>query len=185
MDARRTPQRIRGRHLDDHSPQFRIQRWASGAVAPGAPRPASADPVPMPSDHGLRFHQDKGRAPALPRHWRAIPKTSDPGYGNEGARRVAASAIAAAGPCSQAPGLGVRGRPRGLPARSTTSVRTRRDCGVSGSANQRGEDGRNSGERQRESAHGEATARGPQGRHGPKGQHGLRAAVRCNSQRRR
>ena len=41
VDARRTPQRIRTRHLDDQPSQLGIQRWTPGAVAARAPSPSA------------------------------------------------------------------------------------------------------------------------------------------------
>ena len=81
VNARRTPERVRGRHVDNQSPQLRIERWASSAVA--------------------------------------VPRTFDRGYGDEGALRGSASAIAPAGPCSRVRGRGVRSTPRRSRVRPT------------------------------------------------------------------
>ncbi len=67
VDARRTPARILGDHLEDQRAQL-LARWPSPSwpALPRAPSPVPAKPGLMPADDGLRLNQNQRHFPTRP-----------------------------------------------------------------------------------------------------------------------
>jgi len=74
MDARRSPQRIRGGHLVHQGANGRIRTRAAGAPPFRALRPAATEPIAVSPQHRLRLHDDEGGAPFPPGFAEKDPK---------------------------------------------------------------------------------------------------------------
>ncbi len=65
VDAWRTPERIRSRHLANQGTNVARDAWTAETVS--LPRPEQTDPATVPRDDGVRPDDVHGRAPATPR----------------------------------------------------------------------------------------------------------------------
>jgi hypothetical protein len=76
VNPRRTPQRVRGRHLANEGADLLIN-WRTAIVSLlRASRPAAAKPVAMPADDSVRLHDNQRGAPVPPTSRESNPKES-------------------------------------------------------------------------------------------------------------
>jgi hypothetical protein len=74
VDARSTPERIFPAHLADQITDFSRNAWPSDSAVTDFPSPEKSKALPVPSDHGLRLHDDEGRPPVGPELAQPRPK---------------------------------------------------------------------------------------------------------------
>ena len=74
MDPRRSPERIRGGHLAHQCANGRIRIRAARTNPRPAPPPSPAEPLAMPSHHGVGLDEHERRAPVPPRLGQYDPK---------------------------------------------------------------------------------------------------------------
>jgi hypothetical protein len=74
MDPWRSPERVRGGHLAHERANGGVGTRAARATPSRAPRPSPAEPLPMPSHHGVGLDEYERRAPVPPRFGQHDPK---------------------------------------------------------------------------------------------------------------